>query len=123
MAFTKLNEENKMLKIISKLYRLAGEMACRTNMPSPYLTDLNVPKYVSLKQQLRIVEANAKAYEQCRLWAIAVRDIIDEIKGAGIKTESAIRIRAGLTMISSYTESGRKEEVQALIKVLMEILN
>lgn len=67
-----MNEEQR-----SQLIKLAGEMVRSKGMPSPYVEDWDLPKSTPVKARRQIQEAARMANEQARLWAVALRDIVD----------------------------------------------
>lgn len=67
---------------VDRLIKLAAQMARRVGMPYDSDDDWQFPKAVSIKQRSRIYHQVEAAHEQCRQWAIAVRECADSINRA-----------------------------------------
>lgn len=63
----------------SKLIKLSAQMATRLNMPPDNYEDWRFPKSISQKQAFKVLRAAENAQEQCRLWAIAIRECADSM--------------------------------------------
>lgn len=62
-----------------KLIKLAAEMVLGSNMPSRYYEDWDWPKGMQITSWREVYSASVKSQEQCRLWGIELRKIVDEL--------------------------------------------
>ena len=63
----------------SKLIELAAQMVLGKNMPSEYHEDWDWPKGMQITSWRKVYDASAKSKEQCRMWGVALRKIVDDI--------------------------------------------
>jgi hypothetical protein len=62
----------------SKLIQLAGQMVRCMNMPSSEIEDYNFKKCTAKSDIRSVLKKGEIAQEQCKLWAIELRKIIDD---------------------------------------------
>lgn len=76
----------------TRLILLAGEMALRKNMPDFELWDW--PKRTTNKILKQADHACSEADEQCKLWAIAIRDVADKLSAMlGVRPQGRLMRR------------------------------
>lgn len=62
-----------------ELIKIAAQLAKRQNMPSEFFDDWDFPKSMSLKSWDKIESAACSANDQCRQWAVMIREIADSL--------------------------------------------
>ena len=68
------------MNIKSELIKLSAQMALRTNMPSDCHEDWDWPKGMQVTSWRKVYDAAAKAHEQCRVWSVALAELVDKIE-------------------------------------------
>lgn len=65
--------------IKKQLYELAGQMVRLKGMPSNFKEDWHFPKSISRKQRILIMREVDQACNQCKEWAMALKDCINKM--------------------------------------------
>lgn len=73
-----------MKTIIDRLYTLGSQLLTKRNMPSEHEGDYKFCKSTAIRDRRMITSLAANANDQCRVWGIEVRSIIDRLNN--IKT-------------------------------------
>lgn len=68
-----------MKTIIDRLYTLAAQIVTNRNMPSGCEDDYQFCKSTTIKDRRMITSLATNACDQCRVWGIELRSIIDRI--------------------------------------------
>ena len=82
--------------LISRLFKVASEIAQKKGMPYTFIEEWKVPKSVSNKQACRVVTAAYKAELQCNEWANEIRSIIDAMLKAR-KSQESVEVKPSAT--------------------------